>query len=188
MSPNSIHTIMSTSSDPSLFQIARIVRLTIASPALILDVLEGLRSKEIKVAMYCAEALEKISRAKAQLLSGYETEILVNLSVSTWSEVRGPLALIVPRLTLTDALKNNAIKVLFDFLNDESTILRERVYSALAQVSATDVGVMEKMVPLLTSRLALSDQAERIKAKNLLALISASPGSLRRGIQEPVQQ
>lgn len=174
MPVNAIYTIISSSDAPAMFQIARIARLAIASPALILDVLEGLRAKDIRIAMYCAEALAKISRSKPTLLTGYETEILACLKTSNRSEVRGPLTLVVPRLALNNALKRNAIRLMFECLNDDSRVLRERVYTALTEVSTKDVSTLDKIVPLLSSRLEVADQVERAKARKLLATIALS--------------
>ena len=130
------------------------------------------------MAMYCAEALAKISRSKPTLLIGYETEILACLTTSNRSEVRGPLALVVPRLALNSALKKNAIRLMFDCLDDDSRVLRERVYTALAEVSTEDISVLDKIVPLLSSRLGVADQVERAKARKLLATIALSGASV----------
>ncbi len=177
MSDNSVFTILSTTDQPSLFQIARLARLTVASPALLLDVLDGLRAGELRIAMYCAEAVEKISRMKVGILTGYETEILTNFAMSGFTEVKGPLALVVPRLNLSDALKRNAVSLMFDCLTDDSSVMRERVFMALTQVSQTDVTVMDRIVPLLNSRVENGDRGEKARARDLLSKLSGRAGS-----------
>lgn len=169
MSAETLFKIITTSPDPALLLIARLTRIALGNPAFVLDILDGVRSKDPKIAMYCAEAVEKISRSKVALLSGYETEILSHFAVSTRPEIRAPLALVVPRLELNTSLKTSAVTLMFEYLKDDSAILRERVYLALAQVGRGDRQVADQIVPLLQSRLDASDSSERIRAKDLLS-------------------
>lgn len=172
MSVTTLFNILSKSEEPGLLLVARITRLSIKSPSFVLDVLDGIRSKEARMSMYCADAIETISRTHAVLLAGYETEIITHLAVSTRAEVRAPLARVVPRLTLDPPMKKRAIDVMFEYLKDDSGIVRERVYNALAEVGLGDARVVEKIVPLLRERLEVSDLSERIRAKKLLSVLS----------------
>jgi hypothetical protein len=172
MSIDTIYNLVSKSQDHGLFVIARIARLSIRNPAFVLDVLDGLRSKDTRIAMFCADAIEKISRTHATLLTGYETEILTHLAVATWAEVRAPLARVVPRLTLDSAMKKRAIEVLFEYLKDDSWVLKDRVYGALAEVGKTDPAIAERMRPALEERIEASDLGERVRARKLLAVLT----------------
>jgi hypothetical protein len=119
--------------------------------------------------MRAADAVEKISRQRPEWLAPHKLEFLGLAGGTDQIEVRWHMAQILPRLPLTPRERTVAIDILFDYLNDRSSIVKTHAMQALADFAATDPALKSKILPLLEELTQIGTAAMRARGRKLLA-------------------
>lgn len=132
------------------------------------DLLAGLWSEDPLVRMRAADAAEKVSRSKHQLLQPFKKELLGLMVDATEQELRWHLAAIVPRLALNAAQRQQAISALTRYLGDRSSIVRTFALQGLAELAQNDPSLRPRVLELLHEAVRTGTPAMKTRSRKLL--------------------
>jgi hypothetical protein len=137
-------------------------------PLLIACISEDIEDDPV-VRMRASDAVEKISRQRPEWLAPHKLALLGIAGGSDQIEVRWHMAQILPRLALTPRERIVAIDILFDYLEDRSSIVKTHAMQSLADFVATDRNLKSKILPLLAELTEIGTAAVRARGRKLLA-------------------
>jgi hypothetical protein len=126
-----------------------VVRDVLADPGQFRPVFDAMLAPDPVVRMRAADAVEKITRRRADLLQGLEQRVLTEVAAVDQQEVRWHFAQLLPRLALTPQQRTRAIAILRGFLHDDSRIVRVFAMQALADLAEHDEQLRRWLLPLL---------------------------------------
>jgi hypothetical protein len=145
-----------------------VARELVASPkrgdelvALLFDADRGVR-------MRAADALQKASARRPELLAGRARELLSCAQTARDPELRWHLAQLLAQASLSAHERADAIALLQGWLADRSVIVRVETLQALASIAASDGELMPEVVARLRSTLVSGRPAEKARARRLL--------------------
>ncbi|MCC6147629.1 MAG: hypothetical protein IT308_08700 [Anaerolineaceae bacterium] len=146
----------------------------LASPASFGDLFAGLRSESPGVRMRAADAIEKITRVRPDLLEPYRGEILNDLTRIAQKEVRWHICQIIPRLNLFSDERKTAAAQLETYLEDKSRIVRTFALQALADLALTDLeagdfALVTHTIAILEKQSVCGIPSVQSRSKKLLA-------------------
>jgi hypothetical protein len=144
------------------------VALVLRDPARFPELVHCLWSDDAVVRMRAADALEKVSREKPELLGAFKAELLGLAGESRQQEVLWHVAQIIPRLRLTRAERQRSIAQLKEYLRDRSAILRTLALQSLADMAADDPALREEVISLVEEALHSGTAAMKARARKLL--------------------
>jgi hypothetical protein len=101
-------------------------------------VFDAILAPDPVVRMRAADAVEKITRRRPDLLRGLEDRVLTEVAAIDQQEVRWHVAQLLPRLALTPPQRARPIAILRGFLDDDSRIVRTFAMQALADLAEHD--------------------------------------------------
>ena len=130
--------------------------------------MEAVEHQDDVVRMRASDALEKVTRAKPDLLCGYECHILNTLAQSPQQEVRWHMAQIIPRLRLSAERRQHAVNILTGYLEDDSRIVQTFAMQALADLSEGDPELRRTAEPLIRSLVESGSPAVKARGRRLL--------------------
>lgn len=137
-------------------------------PARIGELFRGLLHSDAVVRMRTADALEKVSVRRPKLLQPYKLKLLAVAGSSEQQEVRWHAALMIPRLRLTAKERAAAVDILFDYLQDRSSIVKTFAMQGLATLASTDPQLRARILPLLRELTEIGTPAMRARGRKLL--------------------
>lgn len=146
-----------------------VVQVVLRDPRLFYDVFSGLRDADPVIRMRCADVAEKVSRHRPDLLQPYAHELLDELTQVEQQEVRWHVALLLPRLQLSDRQQEAAVQALLGFLQDRSRIVQVNTLQALAEFAEREPGLRRKVLPVLEEFARTGSAAVRARAHKMLA-------------------
>jgi hypothetical protein len=79
----------------------------------------------------------------------------------------------LPRLRLTPKERNHAVAILFDYLEDKSSIVKTFAVQSLADFARQDWGLRARVVPILTHLTDTGTPAMRSRGRKLLKVLGA---------------
>jgi hypothetical protein len=133
------------------------------------------------VRLRAADAVEKITRRRPDLLQGLESRVLTEVAAIDQQEVRWHVAQLLPRLALTPPQRAQAITILRGFLDDDSRIVRTFAMQAVADLAEHDEEMRSWVLPLLAELTRTGTPAMRSRGRKLLARLE-QPGLSRRPV------
>jgi hypothetical protein len=145
-----------------------IVAEVLAHPERFRYVFDGLTSKDPLVRMRAADAIEKITAQRPELLQSYKGKLLAVAGSSDQQEVRWHAAQMIPRLELTARERAVAADILFDYLRDRSSIVKTFAMQGLATLASLDSLLRGKVVALLEELTEIGTPAMRARGRKLL--------------------
>lgn len=113
------------------------------------DLFDGIMEHDPVVRMRAADAVEKITAVKPDLLAPYCSAVLDQLTEIPQQEVRWHICQLIPRLQLDAAERRRAAEKLKSFLHDKSRIVRTFALQALADLALRDPGLRDEVFRLL---------------------------------------
>jgi hypothetical protein len=140
----------------------------LAHPADFPHLFQGLASDDAVVRLRVADAIEKITAQRPELLRPFKKKLLAVAGSSDQQEVRWHAALIIPRLELTAKDRAVALDILFDYLRDKSSIVKTFAMQALADLAATDSKLKTQITPLLEELTLVGTPAMRARGRRIL--------------------
>src|SRR5271156_6458595 len=104
------------------------------APELFAELIAGLWSEDPLVRMRAADAAEKVTRKKRELLLPHKKELLSLMAETEQQELRWHLAAMVPRIQLNAKERQIAIAALNRYLEDRSSIVKTSALQGLADL------------------------------------------------------
>ncbi|MGH9746969.1 MAG: hypothetical protein ACRD59_12775 [Candidatus Acidiferrales bacterium] len=145
-----------------------VVAEVLAHPALFRHVFAGIESDDPVLRMRAADAAEKITAQRPELLQPFKRRLLAVAGSSDQQEVRWHAALMIPRLKLAAKDRAVAVDILFDYLRDRSSIVKTFAMQGLATLASTDSSLRAKVLPLLEELTEIGTPAMRARGRKLL--------------------
>jgi len=138
------------------------------NPRLFGRLIHGLWSENALVRMRAADAAEKVTRKKPELLAAYKKELLGLLVETEQQEVRWHLAVMVPRLKLNAKQRRAAMHVLQGYLEDRSSIVKTLALEGLVELTGEDARLRAGVVEILREAVRSGTAAMKARARKLL--------------------
>lgn len=137
-------------------------------PPLFDAVFQGMVSDDPVVRMRAADAAEKITAKHPEYLEPYKTALIEEVALIDQQEVRWHVAQMLPRLDLTEAERQRAVAILFDYLNDDSRIVQVNAMQALADLAVQDEVLRARVSNKIAALVATGSAAVRNRGRQLL--------------------
>jgi HEAT repeat protein len=159
----------------SLGQADEIARQIAADTRMFSKAFDAMLCLDPVIRMRAADAIEKATREHPELLRPYKLKLLKKVAAIHQQEVRWHVAQMLPRLKLTAKEQELAVAILFDYLEDKSSIVRTFAMQALADLALADHGLRARVVPLLEFLTNTGSPAMRSRGRKLLAKLRKEP-------------
>ena len=151
-----------------------IVSLVSAKPRLFGELFRALSSGDRLVRMRAADAVEKITLARPNLLRGRARKVLQLAARAEEKEFRWHMALLLPRLALSRAQRMAAVDILHDYLRDRSSIVKTFAMQGLADLAREDRSLMSRVLPLIEKLSENGTPAMRARGRKILKRIGST--------------
>jgi hypothetical protein len=145
-----------------------VVQTVSKNPALFEELFSGLLADDPVVRMRAADAIEKITRARPELLQPWKNMLLSTASAFQEKELRWHVAQLIPRLRLTGTERKLAEQILMDYLEDGSSIVKTFSMQALVELAAGDEQRLTQLTPLIERLARTGTAAMRSRGRKLL--------------------
>ena len=149
----------------------QVARQIMKNPKLLAQVFAAMLDASPVVRMRAADAIEKASAIYPVLLQPHKRVILNKIAVIPQQEVRWHVAQILPRLKLTPKERNHAMSILFDYLEDKSSIVKTFAMQALFDFAQTDARLRKRILPILEFLTSNGTAAMRARGRKLLPIL-----------------
>lgn len=146
----------------------RAVAAILENPALIEVLFQGLESTDPVLRMRCADAIEKVTRRRPELLSPFKPTILLQLSQIEQREVRWHVAPLLARLSLTADEELTVVELLLAYTHDRSSIVKTMSMQALADLARRNPRLLPKVAKQIEELTAIGTPAMRARGRRLL--------------------
>jgi hypothetical protein len=119
--------------------------------------------------MRAADAVEKVTRVKPELLLPHKKELLGLLALEEQQEVRWHLAVMAPRMKLNAKERQVVVESLQRYLQDRSSIVRTFALQGLADLARMDASLRDGVVEILRTATRNGTAAMKARSRKLLA-------------------
>ncbi len=130
----------------------QVAKQVLANPKLLRALFAGMLDLDPIIRMRSADAVEKITARRPDLLRPYKKQLLQRVAKTDQSEVRWHAAQLFSRLDLTPKERRTVILILSEYLRDDSSIVKTFSMQALADIAAQDAtlrpGITKQLVRL----------------------------------------
>lgn len=155
----------------SIGRVPSVVRRVLRDPALVSELVRGLRHDDPLVRMRAADALEKTSRDRPGILAPFHAVLLQTAGGSTEQEVRWHAAQMLPRLPLTRGETDIAASILRGYLADRSAIVKVCALQALADLASPDRSLAPMAIEAVETACRTGTSAMRARGRKLLTIL-----------------
>jgi hypothetical protein len=152
----------------SIGKVEEVVNEIFKNSALFNVLIEGLFVEDPVVRMRAADAIEKITLDRCEYLQPYKRRIIKLAAETRQQEVRWHIAQIMPRLHVTPKEKAKVVKILFDYLQDNSKIVVTFALQALADFATEDKKLRPRTINVLEELSKTGSPAVKNRGKKLL--------------------
>ena len=119
------------------------------------------------IAMRAADAVEKATRGRPELLEPVRGQLLDLLEVARQQELRWHLAQIAPRLELSAGEADRVVAILEDYLHDTSSIVKTEALQALVDLARASNRGVDRVLRLLDLAATSGTPAMQARARKL---------------------
>jgi hypothetical protein len=152
----------------SIGRSGEVAELIAKSPKLFAEVVEAAIKADPVIRMRAADAIEKASTNSPALLQPHK-RVINKIAVIPQQEVRWHVAQMLPRLKLTPKERDHAVSILFDYLEDKSSIVKTFAMQGLSDFAQIDPRLRTRILPILEFVTANGTAAMRARGRMLLA-------------------
>lgn len=149
----------------------QVVKLILRRPRRFAELFHCIWHENAIVRLRAADAAEKITLVRPQLLKPFKRELLGLLAEADQIELRWHLALMVPRLALTWSERQCTFAVLDKFLQDRSSIVKTCALEGLTELAKQDPRFGESVRETLEASRRAGTPAMKARARKLLTKI-----------------
>lgn len=153
----------------SIGQSGLVVAEVLADPALFDELFSGLRSRDSVVRIRVADALEKVTAVRPDLLRPYKRDLLGSLSKSADKEVRWHVAQMLPRVRWSGRERRLVYEILASYLQDSSSIVKACAMQALVDFTEQVPGLRPAVSRLVRRLTTTGTSAMRARGRKLLS-------------------
>lgn len=168
MSPQAIAVMLRGGDRRSIGKANQIAKLVLSEPKRFAELLKCLWDDDAIVRMRAADAAEKVTVARPELLNPHKQELLGLLAEAEQIELRWHLALMVPRLELTLPERRRAAESLQRYLEDRSSIVKTFALQGLADLARQDSRLRELAKQTVEESLRAGTAAMKARARKLM--------------------
>ncbi len=154
-----------------------VARQVLRAPALLRELFRGMLSSDPVIRMRAADAAEKVTAERPELLQRYKKRLLHEIASIDQQEVRWHVAQMIPRLELTPQERAVAVKILITYLALKSKIVRTVALQALASFAANDPALRRKVLEIVRDAAEKGSPAMQARGRKLLAQLRALAGA-----------
>lgn len=141
-------------------------------PGLFPVVFGGMLSDDPVLRMRCADAAEKITARRPELLRPHKAELIRRVAKIDQQEVRWHAAQMFSRLALNAAERRKVAAILQEYLKDESKIVKTFAMQALADIAEQDESLRGPLVEQLKKLTRSGSPAMKSRGRKLLARLA----------------
>jgi hypothetical protein len=178
-----MHAVLAMLADGDRRSIGRaneVAALVESDPALLPVLLSGMSDRDPLIRMRCADAAEKVTLRHPERLLPHKAALLGKLSRIEQAEVRWHVALMLPRLALSDIEQERVISTLTGYLGDASSIVRTCALQGLHDLALKYPAWRADAARLIRKHAAAGTPAMKARGRKLLAALDRRP--IRAGI------
>jgi hypothetical protein len=143
-------------------------KIVLRQPRRFPELMRCMWSDDPVVRMRAADAAEKVTVERPELLNPHKQELLGLLAEAEQIELRWHLALMVPRLELGARERERAAAALQRYLEDRSSIVKTFAMQGLADLAAQDSSLREMARRIIEESLQTGTAAMKARARKLL--------------------
>jgi hypothetical protein len=148
-----------------------VVQLVLRRPEHFPELIKCLWSEDPVLRLRAADAAEKASAVRPELMARYKLALLGLLSEAVQIELRWHLALMVPRLPLIAKERQRAAATLRRYLDDRSSIVKTFALQGLTDLARNDPGLRRQVRELLEESVRSGTAAMKARARKLLKVL-----------------
>ena len=152
----------------SIGRVNEVVAEVLNDPSLFKVVFNGMLDDDPLIRMRSADAVEKITVQHPEYLRPFKRKLIHEVSKIEQQEVRWHIASMFPRLDLSKEERKVVVKILLDYLNDKSKIVKTFSMQALADMAEKDTGLRSKMIPVIEKLTKTGSPAMKSRGQKLL--------------------
>jgi hypothetical protein len=146
----------------------QIAKFVLSEPKRFSELVGCLWNEDPLVRVRAADAAEKVSLKRPELLKPHKRELLGLLAEAEQIELRWHLAAMVPRLELSVAERQRAAAALLHYLEDRSSIVKTFAMQGLVDLARHDPALRETAKQTLEEALRTGTPAMKARARNVL--------------------
>lgn len=146
----------------------RAVSAVLEKPELIGVLFQGVESSDPVLRMRCADAIEKITSKRPELLVPFKKKVLIQLSKVEQQEVRWHVAPMLARLPLTKDEEKTVMNLLLSYAKDRSSIVRTMSMQALADIALRSHRLLPEIRRHIEELSVTGTPAMKARSKKLL--------------------
>jgi hypothetical protein len=156
-----------------------VVTIVLGKPDLFDVLFQGLENSDPILRMRCADAIEKITVCRPELLAPYRNKLIGALSKIEQQEVRWHVAPLLTRLQLSRSEEAAVIKILLSYTNDRSSILKTMAIQALADIAIRNPRYLAIVEQRIAELQVTGTPAVKSRCKSLLQELKRDRSSWR---------
>jgi hypothetical protein len=122
--------------------------------------------------MRAADAIEKITLDRPELLRPYARDLLALAAGAEEKEFRWHMALLLPRLDWKGRERAAAVDTLYEYLRDRSSIVKTFAIEGLADLAHKDRNLLSRLLPLIEKLTSDGTPAMRARGRKILKKLS----------------
>ncbi len=146
----------------------RAVLAVLECPELIGVLFQGVETSDPVLRMRCADAIEKITANRPELLVPFKETLLNRLSKLEQQEVRWHVAPLLARLPLSKAEETAVVNLLLGYTNDRSSIVKTMSMQALADIALRSHRLLPEIKQHIEELSVIGTPAMKARGKKLL--------------------
>ena len=152
----------------SIGRVSEVVVEVLDNPTLFDVLFEGMLSDDPVLRMRCADAIEKITAKRPELLQPYKEKLIQVVARINQQEVRWHVAQMFSRLELGRDERRVVVEILLNYLGDKSRIVKTFSIQALADIAEVDSSFRLQVVDLIEELTRSGSPAVNSRARKLL--------------------
>ena len=176
--PSGLHPLLVTlcgGDRRSIGEANRAAQAVAACPELMAVLFQGLASLDPVLRMRCADAIEKASRSRPDLLLPFKEMLLQHHSRQEQQEVRWHVAPLLVRLPLDEAEQAQVLRCLLNYMNDRSSIVKTMSMQALADLALAYPQWLSEIRQHLEELTIIGSPAMQARGRKLLKALTSKP-------------
>lgn len=146
----------------------QIVAIVLQNPRRFSELIECLWSDDPVIRLRAADASEKVSAKRPELLARFKAELLGLAEEAVQAELRWHLALMLPRLPLDRAELERARRTLRRYLSDRSSIVKTCAIQGMTELAKGDAVWEAELIDLLERSSRTGTPAMKARSRKLL--------------------